>query len=239
MRYYLIIDSNPKSINAIQKAFCDVEGYECAGVEKDFTAEVNKVLKFTPELILLNFDSIKGNPFRIIKLLNKTFGILPNYIALTTSYEKAFNAYKNGFVDVVDEPEEELKIGIAIKRYHDTHFPSQFFCVHYYYDYRYIGINDIVLLKADNYTTDFHLKDGTIINGFETLKHTHAQLPFNFQRIHRSFVINSYFVKRIDYGRREINLRYFDKSLPFSKTYQDNIQTIKRILTEGQNPLLG
>lgn len=239
MRHYLIIDSNPKSINDIQKAFGDLACYECAGITARFTKEVNKHLKFKPELVIFNFDSATDNPFKTRKLINKTFGIIPNYIALTGCYKKAFKAYKKGFVDVVDKPESNEEIGRAIKQYHATHFPSRLFCVHYYYDYRYIYLDDIVLLKADNYTTDFILKDGTVLNGFETLKKTHLQLPQNFQRIHRSYVVNSYYIKRIDYGKREINLRYFDKTIQFSKTYADNIPIIKRILADSQNPLFG
>lgn len=238
MRYYLIIDSNPKTIEAIRKAFCDLVGYECVGVAESFTAEVNKALKLAPELVLINFDSIGGNPFHILRTLNKTFGIAPNYIALTSSFKKGFKAYKKGFIDVIDKPDSFEEIDTSIKKYHAMHFPSKLFCVHYYYDYRYLYLDDIVFLKADNYTTDFHLKDGTIINGFETLKHTHLQLPHNFQRIHRSYVINSYYVKRIDYGKKEIQLRYFEKAIQFSKTHMDSIETIKRILTEPKNPHL-
>lgn len=234
MRYYLIIDRNPNTIEAIQGAFSDLVGYECVGVAENFTAEVNKGLKMAPEIVLINFDSIDGNPFRILKVLNKSFGISPNYIGLTSSFRKGFTAYKKGFVDVIDKPDSHEEIETSIKKYHATHFPSKLFCVHYYYDYRYMYLDDIVFLKADNYTTDFHLKDGTIINGFETLKHNHIQLPHNFQRIHRSYVINSYYVKRIDYGKKEIQLGYFEKVIQFSKTYMGSIETVKRILTEAK-----
>ena len=222
----------------MKRGFDELCGYECLGVCTSFTTELKQSLKFTPELVVINFDAIAGDPLKIMELINKTFGIIPNYIALTVCYKKAFMAYKYGVSDVIDKPLNVEEIEKAIQQYHSTHFPSKLFCVQYYYDYRYLYLDDIVLLKADNYTTDLLLRDGTTVNNFETLKRTHLQLPENFQRVHRSFVVNSYYVKRIDYGSKEINLRNYGKSIQFSKTYLGNVQTIKKILTEPQNPFL-
>jgi len=209
------------------------------GVTDGFSLKVNKSLKFAPELVLINFDSITASPFKTITLINKILGIPPKYIVLTTCYQKAFKAYKKGVVDVVDKLEKPMEIERAICRYHSVYSPTKLHCIHYYYKYQYLHLDDILFLKADNYTTDFYLKDGTVINGFETLKHTHLQLPHNFQRIHRSYVINSYYIKRIDYGKKEIMLHYFEKAIQFSKTYIDRIETVKRILAEPQNPVFG
>ncbi|MCB0465556.1 MAG: LytTR family transcriptional regulator [Aequorivita sp.] len=238
MRHYLIIDSNPKTIEAVQETFNALLGYSCVGVASDFTLRLHRRLKFTPELVVINFDSISSEPFKIISFINKIFGIPPRYIVLTSCYKKAFKAYKKGVVAVVDKLEESTEIERAICHYHSTYSPTKLYCIHYYYKYQYLHLDDILFLKADNYTTDFHLKDGTVINGFETLKKTHQQLPRNFQRIHRSYVINAYYVARIDYGKKEIKLHHFENVIQFSKTYIDRIETVKRILVEPQNPVL-
>ncbi|WP_062619414.1 LytR/AlgR family response regulator transcription factor [Aequorivita aquimaris] len=239
MRYYLIIDSNTKTIEFIQEAFSALSEYSCAGINSSFSLELNNSLKCNPELILINFDAISANPFKTIKQINKIFGIPPKYIVLTSCYKKAFKAYKKGAVDVVDKWETPKEIERAISRYHSANFPTKLYCIHYYYKYRYLHLDDILFLKADNYTTDFILKDGTILHGYKTLKNTHHQLPHNFQRIHRSYVINSYYVKRIDYGKKEIILHYSEQVLKFSKTYTNNIETVKRILADPENPLFG
>lgn len=206
------------------------------GVCSAFSLKLNRGLKFTPELVLINFDSITTNPFKTIKLINKQFGIPPKYIALTTCYQKAFKALKKGAVDVVDKFEKPEEIQKAIQRYHKVYLPSKLFCIQYYHNYQYLYLNDILFLKADNYTTDFILKDGNTVNGFETLKQSHLQLPYNFQRVHRSYVINSYYVRRIDYGKKEIKLCHIERPIPISKTYIQNVAKVKQILTQGENP---
>ncbi len=230
MRYYLIIDNNPKTTAAIQKAFCAIVDYNCLGVVATFSQKLKRKIKFAPELVLINFDSIDSNPFKIINLINKSFGIPPNYIVMTVNFKKAFKAFKKGVFDVVASLEKPKQLNKAIQRYHEIQAAPKLLCIQYYHKFQYLYVNDILFLKADNYTTDFILKDRSTVNGFETLKQTHLQLPRHFQRVHRSYVINAYYVQQIDFGKREIKLFYLKSPIPFSKTYVRNVEKVKQFL---------
>lgn len=93
-------------------------------------------------------------------------------------------------------------------------------------DYHFIKTHDIVYLKADNNTTDFYLQSAKVITAFKTLKYFEKLLPFYFLRIHHGYVINLDHVSRINLGKNQCYLLNNEISLPFSRTYKDNISTI-------------
>jgi DNA-binding LytR/AlgR family response regulator len=235
----MLVDTNPKSIAAVQQAVSTLPAFRCISVVPAYSPsslpQNNK-----PNLVLINLDAIAETPFHITKCLNRSIGLVPSYIGLTTNYRKGFDAFKQGFINVIDNPYSVQHIERALLRYHSTAPHSSLYCINYYYDFRYLQLDEILFLQADGYTTEFVMLDGTVVTDFNTLKHTHAQLPYHFQRIHRSFVVNAHLVNRINMGRRELYLRGRQAPLPVSRTYYDNLFAIKEILSKSikcyQNP---
>ncbi|MFI3327300.1 MAG: LytTR family DNA-binding domain-containing protein, partial [Clostridia bacterium] len=79
--------------------------------------------------------------------------------------------------------------------------------------YMYFLENEILYLKADLQNTYLHTKNKTIrIPG--VLSETSKNLPENFYRIHKSFVVNANFVKSL---KRYIVTLIGDEELPISK----------------------
>lgn len=235
LRFYLIFDSDASSANAIINSFNDIGDFECAGVVETGDFQLHEILEFQPELVLINLDAFWHNQFEIIEKLNKSLGIPPNYIGITSCSIKGLKAFKNGFMDVIEEPQNSKTIFKILTDYKTSGVSYKFYCISYYYDFQYVLISDIILLKADGYTTEIIMRDGSCFTNFKTLKNSHLQLPFNFQRIHKSFVINSYYVSRIHIGRREIYLRNWDGPLPLSNSFLSNITNIKKLLTDARN----
>lgn len=101
-------------------------------------------------------------------------------------------------------------------------------CIKSYGDYQFIALKDVVYLKADNNTTDFHLQNGKKLTAYKTLKHYENNLPSFFYRIHNSYIVNSNYVSRINTGKLICYLDNNEISVSFSKTFKDNIDTIIR-----------
>lgn len=75
---------------------------------------------------------------------------------------------------------------------------------------RFVSINKIVWVEADNNYSNFHMKDGTDLMASKTLKHFESQLAeFGFVRAHRSSLVNLTYVD---------SLAYKDGGLIFLKT---------------------
>lgn len=101
-------------------------------------------------------------------------------------------------------------------------------CIKSHGDYQFIALKDLVYLQADNNTTDFHLVNGKTLSAYKTLKHYENNLPSFFYRIHNSFVVNCNHVSRINTGKSFCYLNNNEVSIPFSKTFKENIDTIIR-----------
>ena len=94
-------------------------------------------------------------------------------------------------------------------------------------------MNNILYLKSDNNSTDFFMKDGSVVSAFKTLKSFEKQLPGQFIRVHQSYIINSRYVSRINYGKSICSLNYGKvEELPFSKTYKDKVDLLKQTLSK-------
>ncbi|WP_237603526.1 LytTR family DNA-binding domain-containing protein [Aequorivita vitellina] len=233
MRYYLIIGAIPAALNAVIPVFDKSGEFKCLGMAAENAINWSKILKLPPELILINLDDPKVEVSKIIKKCNIKLGVIPNYIGITTSYEKGFNAFRVGFVDVILAPFTKIKILKVLDKYRVAFWPSYIYCIDCYYDFFYINLHDLLLIKADNYNTDFFMRDGSIHASFKNLKKTHPLLPSNFQRINRSYVINSFYVYRIHTGKSQLYLRHYDQILTYTKKYRNNIFLIKKQLLKA------
>jgi len=74
------------------------------------------------------------------------------------------------------------------------------------------------------------MKEGEKITAFRTLRSFGESLPESFFRIHMSYIVNSKFVSRINYGKSTIEFSPDGyKSVPFSPRFKENIDKIKNI----------
>ena len=224
----LIIENSTKVIEKI-KSFKD----EFTDMSFTFTTEnhsvaLNLILKSNFDLIFYNIDSTE------IKIPDFLFEIQASYksklkfIALSSRKENAYDAYTYNFCDFLLKPLSELSIRKSLLKFQKQN-PVEILktiCLKSNKDYRYLCVDDILFLKADNNTTDFYMSDGTIIGAYKTLKTFENSLPNNFLRIHKSYIINSNCISRIHYGKSICTLNNSAYKLPFTKTFLDNVNFI-------------
>jgi DNA-binding LytR/AlgR family response regulator len=110
---------------------------------------------------------------------------------------------------------------------------SLMLCIKSYGDYRYIDAKDICYFKADNNSTDIHLKNGEMVTAFKTLKHFEEALSFPFIRIHNSYIVNRNCISRIQTGNSLCYIKNTTTKLPFSKSYKANIDLIISDFSNG------
>jgi DNA-binding LytR/AlgR family response regulator len=99
-------------------------------------------------------------------------------------------------------------------------------CIKSYGDYRFLELNDLAFLQADNNSTDITLHTGEQITAFKTLKYFEENLPSNFYRIHNSYIVNKDYISRIHTGNNLCYIKNTKNQIPFSKSYKDNIDLL-------------
>jgi len=232
---YLIIEKNRNTVDGIQSVLNDFEDFTCIGVTDNYKNSMTTILKEAPNLIFFNIDNAIDEPFHFINELNSYSDDFPSFIAISSSKDKAYKAIKSGFDDLLLCPLSALEIrkSVMVFQKKNRRKNKKSICLKSYKDYQYLQTDEILFLKADNNTTDFHMNDGTIISAFKTLKSYEEILPKNFFRVHKSYILNKNHVSRIQYGKLICSIRKSKQDVPFTRTYLDNIEYMNNRLSQN------
>ena len=230
----LIIEDDKNTVKSIKTVGNDFPEISFIQVNENQEEALNLILKNTPELIFLNFDSIKIDFAEFLLKIHQCITTNLYFIALSSIKGKAFEAYNYDFSNFLVKPLTELSIRKSLFTYKKKHPIKQIktICLKSYKDYQYLNIDDILYLKADNNTTDFHMTDGRIIGAYKTLKVFENSLPQTFLRIHKSYIINKNSISRIHYGKSMCIINNEHK-IPFTKTFIANIDLINKSLSKN------
>ncbi len=218
-----------------------LEGYDdftCAGLAEDSNSGLNSILKYSPDILFIDLQKNAVESFQMIADLHQYINHIPLIIGMSKTKTNAYEAIKRGFFDYWLLPYNEFEIRKSVfklRKLVPKQQVSPKLCLQSYKDYRYIDTKDILYLKADNNATDFYMSDGSKISAYKTLKTFETKLPDNFIRVHQSYILNSNYISRINYGKNLCDLKKSDTQLPFSKSYKENIDLLNKII--GKNAI--
>lgn len=230
-RKFCLLNCGATEANKIRQIFGEYLDAECAGISETYEESVNLVLKYLPEIIIIDIDEVMGEnfetAFNLVQEIYQFLDYFPTLIAVSASTDKAYETIKLGFNDYLLKPLSELDIRRSMlrlkKQFKDI---PQKICLRSYSDYRYIHLNEILYLQADNNNTDFILTDHSKVVAYNTLKHYEAILPKNFVRVHASYVVNTKFLIRINFSKSSLTLSGGKKNIPFSRSHKKKIEKL-------------
>jgi len=233
MQYkYSIIENEKLSIEKLQNSFKEFPEYSCIGTSGCFDKSLDLILKYAPHVVFINVDH-DSNAFNFVNELYKYVQEMPYFVALASSTEHAYTSMKNNFFDYLLNPVNTFELRKTISRLGKKPMEaSSTICLKSYKDYRFINIEEILFLKADNTATDFFMNDGTTVSAYKTLKSFESVLPENFTRIHNSYIVNQNYVSRIHFGKSKCSLKKSSFAIPFSKTYRNNVVILEKSLSK-------
>lgn len=219
------------------------------GVSKNIETEQEVLENGHPEneLIMLKPESIQAPTVNdeVITLLKTELSELKEAIIALANHEKPIvdsEAITKQLITTLQEalPKETPKVDLepilseiknitiespkAIVASDEIH--RNLICIKSYGDYRFLELDEITFLKADNNSTDITLHNGEVITAFKTLKYFEENLPVNFFRIHNSYIVNKNYVSRVHTGNTVCYIKNTKTQLPFSKSYKENVEQI-------------
>ena len=238
MKYpYVIIDNDEKAVDKLRDVVKQFPNYYCRGVAENEQMGVDLILAQNPKIIFLDVEVPgiynKQCGFSLLAELKHYLHELPDVFVYTKSGDYAIQAIKNDVIDYILKPTNEGELRRAFFRYEKkTAAASDTICIKSYGDHRFIDIEDIEFLKADNNNTDFFMKNGKKISAFKTLKYFENTLPNNFMRIHNSYIINTHRISRIHFGKSKCAFKSSEELVPFSRSYKKNVESIKDVMNK-------
>ncbi len=233
---YVIIDSDATSNLQLQHYLEEYGYFINAGLAKNSMDGLNNILKKSPDIVFVNLNESAGAYFQMVTELHQYVAETPILIGVAKTKQYAYDALKNNFFDYWLMPFNEFDIRKTVLRL-KKRFPKEAvahtLCLKSYQDFQYLNTDEILYLKADNNATDFFMSDGSTISAYKTLKSFEDQLPKNFVRVHQSYILNVDFISRINYGKSVCALKGSKLQLPFSKSYKENVESLKCILAKN------
>lgn len=233
---FAIIDTDAASNLQLQLQLQEYGDFFHVGTASNPNDGLNLILKTLPDLAIVNLSQHSTLLFQMVMQLHQYVDKLPVLIAVSQTKNYAYDAIKGGFFDYWLLPHNEFEIRKSIfklrKQLPKEQMPSTL-CLKTYNDYHYLSTDEILYLKADNNSTDFFMRNGQKISAYKTLKTFEATLPKNFIRIHQSYILNTKYVARINYGKNTCSLRNSEDQLPFSKSYRTRIDELKMVLSKN------
>ena len=240
MSNFIIIDKSPNNVKTLTNFLEQFTKFNSLGVVNMYDEALEMCLQYSPNLIFLNLDDTLNQPLYFLKELQQLITLDSLVIVISKHKEKAYEAIKNGMVDLLLLPLKELDMRISVLKAEKVldNKRNSTICLQSYKDFRYLNTDEILFLKADNNTTDFYMKDQSVVNAYKTLKTFESRLPKEFIRIHKSYIINSNHISRINFGKLQYSFRQYDSDIPFTKTYINQIKNLNmRLSNQYENAL--
>ena len=229
----LIIEQDQSAVDIIKKVGNDFDQIEFSHISENQNEVFDRILKIKPEIIFINIETTQINFPKFISEISQYSKDKPHIIALSTTKDKAYDAYQYNFSLYLLKPLTELDIRKRLNTIME-YYPKkemETICLKSHKDFHYLNIKHILYLKADNNTTDFYMDDGKIIGAYKTLKVFENAMPTNFYRIHKSYIVNINCISRINFGKSTCFIKNLHK-IPFTKTFIDNILEMNELLSK-------
>jgi DNA-binding LytR/AlgR family response regulator len=225
MKYkYLIVDDEPLARKLIASHASKIEGLELAGECGNAIEAANLLRNKSVDLIFLDIQMPEMTGFQFAGTLKN-----PPAIILTTAFrDYAPEAFDLNVVDYLLKPISFERLLKSVNKFFDkeigktnsvtavTRDEQRF--VHIKADRKIhkVSESEIIYIESLDDYVKIHLKEMVLIT-HENISTLEEKLPYPpFVRIHRSFIINSKWVKTISNDGIELN----GKELPFGRTFK-------------------
>jgi two-component system LytT family response regulator len=216
----IIIDDEPNNIEALRlllQKYCPL--IELIGVAENSRTGQALIINTQPDLVFLDIEMPFGNAF---ELLNSLSPVNFEIIFVTAFDNYAINAIKYSALDYLLKPlnikELQAAVQKALERIKTKNITSKIDTLMYNLSVNkpvlqkvalptldglvFVNINELVWLEARGSYTFVYMQDQQKIMVSRTLKEFEDILPLeNFSRVHQSYIINHYFIKKYNRGR--------------------------------------
>lgn len=218
----LIIEDEPPIAEYIEDSVRTILAEEISSVNIVYTLDEAILFLKNNRIDLCMLDlNLKGKSgYDLLKYAAS----LPFHTIIISAYtDRAITAFEYGVIDFIPKPFDLKRLRLAFDRYYgraQNPQKAKYLIFRKKNKNLLLTINDVIYFKSEGYLVNANLINGDVILLEKTLKHLEIILPFNFIRIHRSYIANIDFIKsyqNIGGGVYNIELKD-DNSLPISRS---------------------
>lgn len=151
------------------------------------------------DVLLLDLNLNERNGFDILKqVVTRSF----HTIIISAYSDRAVEAFEHGVLDFVPKPYNLERLQTAFNRLQDNSAFSarslKYLSVRKFGSIQIISLKDVRYFKGANVYTELHLNNGAVEIYDKSLKKIMNLLPKNYQRIHKSFIVDMGKIKKLN-----------------------------------------
>jgi len=151
------------------------------------------------DVLILDLNLNERNGFDILKqVVTRSF----HTIIVSAYSDRAVKAFEYGVLDFVPKPYNLERLQTAFNRLQDSSAFSarslKYLSVRKFGSIQIISLKDVRYFKGANVYTELHLNDGAVEIYDKSLKTIMNLLPKNYQRIHKSFIVDIEKIRKLN-----------------------------------------
>ncbi len=228
----LIAEDEPVIAQRIERLTREILGDRITSIKKCVSVEESKSYLVVHSIDLLFLDlNLKGQDG--YQILDDTQSGSFYTVIISAFSERAVRAFDYPVLDFIEKPFDKERLARAfekINRFDAKHnFTSKFLSIKREGEIKLLEISQIIHLRGAGVYSEIFLSNGRKELHHQNLEKVDILLPSNFVRVHKSYIVNFYFVEKIrTHGgsKYSLVLKTGDE-LPVSR---NRIKTIKEML---------
>lgn len=233
---YIIIEDQEECLQKLQEELKIYPEFICKGFASTVQEGINITLKLKPNIIFLDVELGDEIGFEIIKETACFFSEPPFVIVISENEKYAKSAINHDVLSYLDKPINSIKLSLALnkfkKRFSElkSHISIKDRNAHWLIKY-----SDILFIQSDGSYCIINRLNSAKITVSKPLKEIESLLPKTFLRVHKSYIINTNYIEKINTTSKLITLHF--RTGLFEITEQSKIRldetfTIKETIVE-------
>ncbi len=166
-------------------------------LEQSVNTGLQFIETFAIDLLFLDLNLKGQDGFDLLQqIVSNSF----HTIIVSAYAERAIEAFGFGVLDFVPKPISPKRLNQAISRFYEQNRTSnltKYLSVRHRNNIELIVVENIIYLQSKDHYSEVHNKDGTVRLHTKSLEKLLAILPPEFERTHKSYIVNMNFVKKI------------------------------------------
>ncbi len=204
----LIIDDEPLARSVVRAYLQEMKDYQVVGEAGDGFEALKMIHTEQPDLIFLDVQMPKLNGFEMLELLDET-----PHVIFTTAYDEfAFKAFEVNALDYLLKPFSQERFETALSKvvrsspvtlppipvdFSKSNLEQARIVVKNGSDIKIVPLEDVQYIEAYDDYVKIHIEERYHIKK-QTMSYYEKNLPSQFMRIHRSYLLNIDYLNKIE-----------------------------------------
>lgn len=200
---YIIIEDNPAAFKNLKLALDRYPFLIFDGHAESYLQGKRLIVETKPSLIFLDVELGEKKGFDLIQEIRPFFHKLPKIIMTTGHIKYARNAVNDHYHYFLEKPIDPDEVFLALEKFKTEQLKeNRTLDLRNSNGHHFFSLDEIYYFEATGNKTKIIKTDLSEEKFTKTLKEIGDQLPPDFLRIHKSFIINTKYIEKVNLTKR-------------------------------------